>query len=118
MRALEEAGLVTVSASGSDRRTRAARLLPAASAEIRPVAPEHPDAQHCLAEYVAELNPRSTRRFDPTVGATALSQEVCPPAGQLFVVHLHGEAIGCGASITAIRPRRPSECGSHPKHVG
>jgi GNAT superfamily N-acetyltransferase len=59
--------------------------------------PEHPDAQYCLAEYVAELNRRSTRGFDPSVGATALPHEVRPPAGRFFVAYLHGEPIGCGA---------------------
>jgi DNA-binding MarR family transcriptional regulator/GNAT superfamily N-acetyltransferase len=73
------------------------RLLIAASVEMRPVDPEHPDAQYCLAEYAAELNRRSTRGFDPSVGATALPHEVRPPAGQFFVAYLHGEAIGCGA---------------------
>jgi DNA-binding MarR family transcriptional regulator/GNAT superfamily N-acetyltransferase len=73
------------------------RLLIASSVEIRPVDPEHSDAQYCLAEYVAELNRRSTRGFDPTVGATALPDEVRPPAGQFFVAYLHGVAIGCGA---------------------
>jgi DNA-binding MarR family transcriptional regulator len=72
------------------------RLLVAASVQIRPVDPEDRDAQYCLAEYVAELNRRSTRRFDPSVGATALPHEIRPPAGQFFVVYLHGEAIGCG----------------------
>src|SRR5580704_114226 len=74
-----------------------ARLLTSATAEITHVDPEHPDAQRCLAEYVAELNRRSERGFDPTVGATALPHEVRPPAGQFFVAYLHGEAIGCGA---------------------
>ena len=73
------------------------RLLIAAGVEIRSVDPEHPDARYCLAEYVAELNRRSTRGFDPSVGATALPHEVRPPAGQFFVAYLHGEAIGCGA---------------------
>jgi DNA-binding MarR family transcriptional regulator/GNAT superfamily N-acetyltransferase len=73
------------------------RLLIAASVEIRPIDPEHADAQYCLAEYVAELNRRSTRGFDPSVGATALPHEVRPPAGAFFVAYLHGEAIGCGA---------------------
>jgi GNAT superfamily N-acetyltransferase len=73
-------------------------LLIAASVEIRPVDPEHPDAEYCLAEYVAELNRRSTgRRFDPAVGETAHPQEVRPPAGQFFVAYLHDEPIGCGA---------------------
>jgi DNA-binding MarR family transcriptional regulator/GNAT superfamily N-acetyltransferase len=73
------------------------RLLIAASVEIRPVDPEHPDARYCLAEYVAELNRRSTRGFDPSVGATALPHEVRPPAGHFFVAYLHDGAIGCGA---------------------
>jgi DNA-binding MarR family transcriptional regulator/GNAT superfamily N-acetyltransferase len=73
------------------------RLLTAASVEIAAVDPEHPDARYCLAEYVAELNRRSERGFDPSVGATALPHEVRPPAGQFFVVYLHGQPIGCGA---------------------
>jgi DNA-binding MarR family transcriptional regulator/GNAT superfamily N-acetyltransferase len=73
------------------------RLLLTASLEIRPVDPECADARCCLAEYLAELNRRSMRRFDPSVGATALPHEVRPPAGQFFVVYLQGEPIGCGA---------------------
>jgi DNA-binding MarR family transcriptional regulator/GNAT superfamily N-acetyltransferase len=73
------------------------RLLVAGDVQITPVDPEHPDAQHCLAEYVAELNRRATRGFDPSVGATALPHEVRPPAGQFFVAYLHGEPVGCGA---------------------
>jgi DNA-binding MarR family transcriptional regulator/GNAT superfamily N-acetyltransferase len=76
------------------------RLLIAASVEIVPIDPEHPDAKYCLAEYTADLNARSTspeRRFDPAVGATAHPHEVRPPAGQFFVAYLRGEPIGCGA---------------------
>jgi DNA-binding MarR family transcriptional regulator len=73
------------------------RLLTSASAQFTRVDPEHPDAQYCLAEYVAELNARSDRGFDPTVGATARPHEVRPPAGEFFVAYLHGEAVGCGA---------------------
>jgi DNA-binding MarR family transcriptional regulator/GNAT superfamily N-acetyltransferase len=73
------------------------RLLVAGAVEIRPEDPESADARHCLSEYVSELNRRSTRGFDPSVGATAHPNEVRPPAGQFFVVHLYGEAIGCGA---------------------
>jgi DNA-binding MarR family transcriptional regulator len=73
------------------------RLLISASVQITAVDPEHPDARYCLAEYVAELNRRSERGFDPSVGATALPHEVRPPAGEFFVAYLHGEAVGCGA---------------------
>jgi DNA-binding MarR family transcriptional regulator/GNAT superfamily N-acetyltransferase len=72
------------------------RLLVTASLEITPVDPECADARYCLAEYVAELNRRSPRGFDPSVGATALPHEVRPPAGQFFVVYVRGEALGCG----------------------
>jgi DNA-binding MarR family transcriptional regulator/GNAT superfamily N-acetyltransferase len=72
------------------------RLLITASVAIVPTDPEHPDAQYCLAEYVAELNRRSPRGFDPSVGATAHPHEVRPPAGQFYVAYLHGEATGCG----------------------
>ena len=72
------------------------RLLTSASVQITPIDPEHPDAQYCLAEYVAELNRRSRRGFDPSIGATALPHEVRPPAGEFLVAYLHGEAVGCG----------------------
>ena len=141
LRALEGAGLVEVTASDADRRTRVVRLtaagrreravldgrsdrlarsllaplsvhqrerlvaamgeverlLEAGTVQITAVDPEHTDAQYCLAEYVAELNRRSDRGFDPSVGATALPHEVRPPRGEFFVAHLHGEPIGCGA---------------------
>src|ERR1700736_1328015 len=111
LRALEAAGLITMSASECDRRIRVVHLtsvgrreraaldarsdelagallaplsqqqrerliaamgevellLTSASVEIKPVDPEHPDARYCLAEYVAELNRRSKRGFDPSV---------------------------------------------------
>jgi DNA-binding MarR family transcriptional regulator/GNAT superfamily N-acetyltransferase len=73
------------------------RLFTAASMQITAVDPEHSDAQYCLAEYVAELNRRSERGFNPSVGATALPHEVRPPAGEFFVVYLSGAAVGCGA---------------------
>ncbi len=73
------------------------RLLVAASVALEPVDPEHADARYCVAEYAAELNRRSDRGFDPSVGATALPHEVRPPAGAFFVAYLHGEPIGCGA---------------------
>jgi DNA-binding MarR family transcriptional regulator len=73
------------------------RLLTAASVRITAVDPEHRDARSCLERYIAELNRRSSRHFDPTVGATALPDEVRPPAGEFFVAYLHGEPIGCGA---------------------
>jgi DNA-binding MarR family transcriptional regulator/GNAT superfamily N-acetyltransferase len=93
--------LAPLSASQRERLVTAMhdveRLLTAASVRIAPVNPEHPDAMYCLGQYVAELNRRSERAFDPSVGATALPHEVRPPAGEFFVAYLQGEAIGCGA---------------------
>ena len=83
------------------------RLLTSTSVEISAVDPEHRDARYCLAEYVAELNRRSDRGFDPSAGATALPHEVRPPAGEFFVVYLHGEPIGCGA--VKHHPGEPTE---------
>ena len=100
--ALAQSLLEPLSAPQQERLTAAMRdverLLITASVEIRPVDPEHPDAQYCLAEYVAELNQRSPdRRFDPADGATAHPHEVRPPAGEFLVAYLHGQSIGCGA---------------------
>jgi GNAT superfamily N-acetyltransferase len=76
--------------------TEVERISSPGSVEITPVDPEHPDARYCLAEYVSELNRRSQRGFDPSVGATAQPHELRPPAGRFFVAYLRGEAIGCG----------------------
>jgi DNA-binding MarR family transcriptional regulator/GNAT superfamily N-acetyltransferase len=73
------------------------RLLSAAAVQIVAIDSEHKDARFCLAQYTQELNRRSDRTFDPTVGATARPQEVRPPAGRFFVAYLYGEPIGCGA---------------------
>ena len=108
---LAESLLAPLSAEQQDRLVRAMReverLLIAAGVEIASVDPEHPDAQYCVAEYVAELNRRSTRGFDPSIGATALPHEVRRPAGGFFVAYLHGEPIGCGA--VKHHPNAPAE---------
>jgi DNA-binding MarR family transcriptional regulator/GNAT superfamily N-acetyltransferase len=98
---LAQSLLVALSSTQRERLVAAMhdveRLLVSGSVQINAVDPEHPDARYCLAEYVAELNRRSQRGFDPSVGATALPHEVRPPAGEFFVAYLHGEAVGCGA---------------------
>jgi GNAT superfamily N-acetyltransferase len=75
--------------------------------EIVSIDPEHPDAIFCLDRYAAELNRRSSRSFDPNVGATAKPHEVRPPAGEFFVAYLRGEPIGCGA--VKHHPDEPAE---------
>jgi DNA-binding MarR family transcriptional regulator/GNAT superfamily N-acetyltransferase len=72
------------------------RLLTAGSLEFREVDVMHPDAQRCLAAYVAELNRRSDVPFDPSQGSTAQPHEMRPPHGVFLVVYRHGEAVGCG----------------------
>lgn len=57
------------------------RLLTSASVQITAVDTAHPGAQYCLAEYVAELNRRSERGFNPSAGATALPHESDRPPG-------------------------------------
>ncbi|HEY2436970.1 MAG TPA: MarR family winged helix-turn-helix transcriptional regulator [Solirubrobacteraceae bacterium] len=47
------------------------RLLIATTVRISQIDPKHADARHCLTQYAQELNRRSERTFDPTVGATA-----------------------------------------------
>jgi DNA-binding MarR family transcriptional regulator/GNAT superfamily N-acetyltransferase len=73
------------------------RLLSAAAVQITAIDPDHDDAVFCLKQYARELNQRSTRTFDPTVGATVTPDETRPPAGRFFVAYLHGEPLGCGA---------------------
>jgi GNAT superfamily N-acetyltransferase len=73
------------------------RLLTIAVVQIVATDPQHEDARFCLERYAEELNRRSGRTFDPTVGVTAWPDEVRPPAGQFFVARLHDEPIDCGA---------------------
>jgi DNA-binding MarR family transcriptional regulator/GNAT superfamily N-acetyltransferase len=73
------------------------RLLTAATVEIVPVDPEHPDARQCLRSYFAELERRSGAPFDPLVGSTAEPAELRPPKGEMVVVYLRDEPVGCGA---------------------
>jgi DNA-binding MarR family transcriptional regulator/GNAT superfamily N-acetyltransferase len=73
------------------------RLLTAGSVQLVVVDPEHIDAKRCLEHYTAELNRRSQRPFDPTLGATVKAHELRPPAGHFFIAYLHGQPIGCGA---------------------
>jgi DNA-binding MarR family transcriptional regulator/GNAT superfamily N-acetyltransferase len=73
------------------------RLLTAALVQISPIDPAHPSAQHCLHEYVAELDRRFAHGFDPGRSISADPHELRPPAGILLVATLDSEPIGCGA---------------------
>jgi DNA-binding MarR family transcriptional regulator/GNAT superfamily N-acetyltransferase len=78
--------------------TEVARLLTAAMVRIAPLDPRHPHARHCLREYVAELNRRFDRGFDPARSISAAAHELRPPGGVLLVASLASEPIGCGAA--------------------
>lgn len=73
------------------------RLLTASSITLGPIDPEHPDAQHCLREYFAELHRRFEGGFDPALSISADADELRPPRGLLLVASLHSEPVGCGA---------------------
>ncbi|MEA2471857.1 MAG: hypothetical protein QOE38_2856 [Thermoleophilaceae bacterium] len=72
------------------------RLLTASAVELRPIDPDHPDAQRCIHAYFAELNRRSESPYDPTKGVSAAPNELTPPAGHFIVAYLYGEPVGCG----------------------
>jgi DNA-binding MarR family transcriptional regulator/GNAT superfamily N-acetyltransferase len=74
-----------------------ARLLTTAAVAVAPCDPAHPHAQHCLREYVAELDRRFDGGFDPARSISADAPELRPPAGLLLVATLHGDPVGCGA---------------------
>jgi GNAT superfamily N-acetyltransferase len=69
----------------------------AASVQFTLTDPEHADARWCIDRYTEELNRRSSRPFDPSVGATALPDDVRPPAGAFYVAYLRDRPVGCGA---------------------
>jgi DNA-binding MarR family transcriptional regulator/GNAT superfamily N-acetyltransferase len=73
------------------------RLLTVAMVRIEPLDPAHPHAQHCLREYVAELDRRFRGGFDPARSISADAPELRPPAGLVLVASLQSEPIGCGA---------------------
>ncbi|HEY7630424.1 MAG TPA: MarR family winged helix-turn-helix transcriptional regulator [Thermoleophilaceae bacterium] len=73
------------------------RLLMAGMVEIAPRDPADPMAQHCLREYVAELNRRFETGWDPTRSISADAPELRPPRGLILVASLLAEPVGCGA---------------------
>jgi DNA-binding MarR family transcriptional regulator/GNAT superfamily N-acetyltransferase len=73
------------------------RLLCVPLVRIETMDPGLPQAQHCLREYVAELDRRFPTGFDPARSISADAPELRPPAGLLLVATLQSEPIGCGA---------------------
>jgi DNA-binding MarR family transcriptional regulator/GNAT superfamily N-acetyltransferase len=73
------------------------RLLTAATVEVAPIDPAHPNARHCLRAYFADLDRRFETGFDPTLSIPADEEEMRPPAGLFLLASLRTEPIGCGA---------------------
>jgi DNA-binding MarR family transcriptional regulator/GNAT superfamily N-acetyltransferase len=83
------------------------RLLTSGMVRIAPRDPADPQAQHCLREYVREVDRRFEGGFDPERSISAAAQELRPPAGLLLVASLSTEPVGCGA--LKLHPGEPTE---------
>jgi DNA-binding MarR family transcriptional regulator/predicted GNAT family N-acyltransferase len=75
------------------------RLLRAGMIEIDVADPAHPDAQHCLRAYFAELDRRFDAGFDAARSNPAPDDELRPPTGLMLVARLGAEPVGCGALL-------------------
>jgi len=73
------------------------QLLTATRIQIDTVEPDDPRARSCLDAYVAELDRRFPRGFDPGRSISAFPDELRPPAGVMVLASLDGEPVGCGA---------------------
>ncbi|MGW7295947.1 bifunctional helix-turn-helix transcriptional regulator/GNAT family N-acetyltransferase [Streptomyces xiamenensis] len=83
----------------------AERLLTAGTVSLDPVDPDHPDAQHCLRSFFAELSERLDTGFDPARSLLPDAGELRAPRGVFLVARLHGEPVGCaGLKLPADAP--------------
>lgn len=71
-------------------------LLLAASARIEEESPWHPEAQHCLELYYAELRARFEKGFDPNYESAPALGEFAPPRGSFLIIRVRGLPVGCG----------------------
>ncbi|CAM5246656.1 putative transcriptional regulator, MarR family protein [Streptomyces spiroverticillatus] len=71
------------------------RLLTAATVTVDAVDPGHPDAEHCLRAYYAELAESFESGFDPVRSLLPDTGELRSPQGVFLVARLHGEPVGC-----------------------
>jgi len=83
------------------------RLLTAATVTLDAVDPDHPDAQHCLRSYFAEIQARFETGFDPARSLLPDAGELRPPRGLFLVARLHGEPVGCAG--LKLPPGAPAE---------
>jgi GNAT superfamily N-acetyltransferase len=78
-----------------DAMAEVEKLLTVAMLDFSTRDPDHPDAQHCLREYFAELDRRFDLGFDPS--RTVPAREFRAPGGLFLVASLRSEPIACGA---------------------
>jgi DNA-binding MarR family transcriptional regulator/GNAT superfamily N-acetyltransferase len=83
------------------------RLLTAATVTLDAVAPDHPDAEHCLRSYFTELQESFDTGFDPARSLLPDAGELRPPHGLFLVARLHGEPVGCAG--LKLPPAAPAE---------
>lgn len=83
------------------------RLLTAATVTLDVVAPDHPDAEHCLRSYFTELGERFGTPFDPARSLLPDAGELRLPRGLFLVARLHGEPVGCAG--LKLPPGAPAE---------
>ncbi|MEZ0092269.1 GNAT family N-acetyltransferase [Streptacidiphilus sp. EB129] len=83
------------------------RLLTAGTVTLEAVDPDHPDADHCLRSYFAELQERFETGFDPARSLLPDAGELRPPRGLFLIARLHGETVGCAG--LKLPPGAPAE---------
>ncbi|MGW1901005.1 GNAT family N-acetyltransferase [Streptomyces hirsutus] len=83
------------------------RLLSAATVTLDVADPDHPDAEHCLLSYFAELRERFETGFDPARSLLPDATELSPPQGLFLIARLHGEPVGCAG--LKLPPGAPAE---------
>ncbi|MFD7017673.1 GNAT family N-acetyltransferase [Streptomyces sp. NPDC059928] len=83
------------------------RLLTAATVTLDTVAPDSPDAQHCLLAYFTELQESFDTGFDPARSLLPDASELRPPRGLFLVARVDGEPIGCAG--LKLPPGAPAE---------
>ncbi|MFJ9683151.1 GNAT family N-acetyltransferase [Streptomyces sp. NPDC101194] len=83
------------------------RLLTAATVTLDVVDPDHPEAEHCMRCYFAELRERFEAGFDPERSLLPDAGELRPPHGLFLIARLHGEPVGCAG--LKLPPGAPAE---------
>jgi GNAT superfamily N-acetyltransferase len=65
--------------------------------EIRPEAPDHPDARWCLDQYFSELERRFENGYRRSMDLLTPDVQFLPPGGIFLLARSDGKIAGCGA---------------------